>query len=79
MFDSIINTSVSFDFPGAMICTLCSLILGIIIAFAYKIQDKASKNFLVSLTVMPVIVQIVIMLLTVILVQVLRLWAHSAL
>ena len=62
MFDSIINTSVSFDFTGAMICTLCSLILGIIIAFAYKIQDKASKNFLVSLTVMPVIVQIVIML-----------------
>ena len=45
-----------------MICTLCSLILGIIIALAYKIQDKASKNFLVSLTVMPVIVQIVIML-----------------
>ena len=62
MFDSIINSSVSFDFTGAMICTLCSLILGIIIAFAYKIQDKASKNFLVSLTVMPVIVQIVIML-----------------
>ena len=62
MFDSIINTSVSFDFTGAMICTLCSLILGIIIALAYKIQDKASKNFLVSLTVMPVIVQIVIML-----------------
>lgn len=62
MFDSIINSSVSFDFPGAMICTLCSLILGIIIALAYKIQDKASKNFLVSLTVMPVIVQIVIML-----------------
>lgn len=62
MFDSIINSSVSFDFPGAMICILCSLILGIIIALAYKIQDKASKNFLVSLTVMPVIVQIVIML-----------------
>ena len=62
MFDSIINSSVIFDFPGAMICTLCSLILGIIIALAYKIQDKASKNFLVSLTVMPVIVQIVIML-----------------
>lgn len=62
MFDSIINSSVSFDFTGAMICTLCSLILGIIIALAYKIQDKASKNFLVSLTVMPVIVQIVIML-----------------
>lgn len=62
MFDSIIDSSVSFDFSGAMICTLCSLILGIIIALAYKIQDKASKNFLVSLTVMPVIVQIVIML-----------------
>lgn len=62
MFDSIIDSNVNFDFPGAMICTLCSLVLGIIIAFAYKIQDKASKNFLVSLTIMPVIVQIVIML-----------------
>lgn len=62
MFDSIIDSSVSFDFSGAMICTLCSLVLGIIIAIAYKIQDKASKNFLVSLTIMPVIVQIVIML-----------------
>ena len=62
MFDSIIDSSVSFDFSGAMICTLCSLVFGIIIALAYKIQDRASKNFLVSLTIMPVIVQIVIML-----------------
>lgn len=62
MFESILDTTLSFDFPGAMICTLCSLIFGVIIAFAYKMQDKASKNLLVSLTLLPVIVQVVIML-----------------
>ncbi len=62
MFESILDTTLSFDFSGAMICTLCSLIFGVIIAFAYKMQDKASKNLLVSLTLLPVIVQVVIML-----------------
>lgn len=62
MFESILDTTLSFDFSGAMICTLCSLIFGVIIALAYKMQDKASKNLLVSLTLLPVIVQVVIML-----------------
>lgn len=62
MFESILDTTLNFDFSGAMICTLCSLIFGVIIAFAYKMQDKASKNLLVSLTLLPVIVQVVIML-----------------
>lgn len=62
MFESIIDTATTFDMQGAMICTLVSVVLGLVIAFAYRFQEKSSKNFLISLVVLPVIVQVVIML-----------------
>ncbi len=45
-----------------LICSLVSLGLGLVIAFAFSIRDKKSKGFMMTLALLPVIVQVVIML-----------------
>ena len=43
-------------------CTAASLILGLIIAFAFNFKQKKTKSFMTTLALLPVIVQVVIML-----------------
>lgn len=43
-----------------LICTAVSLILGVMIAFVHCYKNRASKNFLLTLAILPVIVQVVI-------------------
>lgn len=63
MFNSIFNQSASgADLVTILICSLVSIILGFLIAIIYKYTEKGSKNFLVCLSVLPVIVQAIIML-----------------
>jgi len=45
-----------------MTCTGVSLLVGIIIAFSYRLTGKCSKNFFVSLIILPVLVQTIIMM-----------------
>lgn len=45
-----------------IICTVASLILGIVIAFAFNFKQKKTKSFMMTLALLPVIVQVVIML-----------------
>ena len=44
------------------ICSALSIILGLIIAFVHKRTTKTSKNFAVTLVVLPILVQIVMMM-----------------
>jgi hypothetical protein len=44
------------------VCTIVSLILGAVIAFSFSIKQKQSKSFLMTVALLPVIVQVVIML-----------------
>ena len=44
------------------VCTLVSLVIGAVIAFAFCYKQNKSKNFLTTLALLPVIVQVVIML-----------------
>ena len=44
------------------ICTVCSLLLGAIIAFVFSRGEKTSKGFSMTLLLLPAIVQMVIML-----------------
>jgi len=65
MLDSIFSTSVietNITFTELMISTSSSLILGVLIAKIYMYQGKYSKGFVVSLGILPAIVQLVIML-----------------
>ena len=63
MFTSILNASTeTLSVANAMLCILASLVLGFIISLTYMSGKNYSKNFVTTLVIMPVLVQIVIML-----------------
>lgn len=62
-FSNILNySSEVLTVKNAVICTVASVILGVIIAFCYYKTGKSTKNFLVSLVVMPALIQTIVML-----------------
>ncbi len=63
MFSSIIDQATGLDAVSAVVCTLTSAILGFIAAMLYRLNNpRASKNLMVTLVVLPILVQAVIML-----------------
>lgn len=63
MFTSIISNAVgTLTVTNALICTATSLALGIIIALVYMSQGTYTKNFVVTLALMPTLVQTVIVM-----------------
>ncbi len=63
MFTSILTgVEGSLTVQNAVLCTAVSLLLGILISAAYGIQGTCSKNFMVTLVLLPVLVQMIIML-----------------
>lgn len=64
MFSSLFSTTTAaITLADAAICTGVSLLAGIIIAFVYYLNDRqCSKNFLLTLVMLPAVVQVVIML-----------------
>ncbi len=56
------TSSTSIDLSTILICTIISLILGVIIALTYKKTTKYSKNFLITLAILPVLVQTVMIM-----------------
>lgn len=63
MFTSIIDTTTGLTAQSAVICTISSIVLGIVAALIYRLNNKsASKNLMLSLIVLPALVQAVIML-----------------
>lgn len=64
-FESILadSTTSALSVVNAAICVGVALVLGVIIAFTHsKTSEKYTKNFLISLVIMPVLVQVVIMM-----------------
>lgn len=62
MFNSIIDLS-GLTVKSAVICTLTSLVLGFAAAMLYRLRNQhASRNLMVSMVVLPALVQAVIML-----------------
>ena len=64
MFESVLNESAAgtLSVQSALICMVASVILGIIIACVHKATSTYSKNFLITLSVLPFLVQVVIMM-----------------
>ena len=63
MFSSIIDSTAGLTGESAFICTLTSAVLGLIAALLYRLNNpRPSKNLMVTLVVLPVLVQSVIML-----------------
>ncbi len=63
MFNSVIETITgSLSMESAILCTVVSLALGLVVAVVYMLQGNYSKNFIVTLVLLPALVQTVIML-----------------
>lgn len=62
MFDSIISGAVALTPTIMAICTITSLIIGVLIAYVYKFDDIYSRQFVMTLVVLPTLVQMVIMM-----------------
>ena len=65
MLDSIlssVSTTVSLSLPQLLLCTAASLAMGLGIALVYMYKNTYSKNFVVTLALLPAMVQIVILL-----------------
>ncbi len=57
------SSTLSLSLSGMLICSLVSIVLGIAIAACYMLcSEKYSKNFVITLAVLPVLVQAVIMM-----------------
>lgn len=63
MFTSILSSvEGNLTMQNGLLCTVVSIALGVLIAVIYMQQGNCSKNFVVTLAMMPVLVQVVIML-----------------
>ena len=64
MLDSILSTATTtgITLQDMLLCTLASLLLGVGIALIYMFKNTYTKSFVVTLALLPVIVQAVIML-----------------
>ena len=64
MLNSILTETVSsgITLPQLVICTLTSLGLGLALAFLHTYRNTSSRNFVMTLAILPAVVQAVIML-----------------
>ena len=60
MLDSILNGSLTIDVLS--ICVISAIILGLIIAITHKITSKYNKNFLITLTLIPLAVEAIMIM-----------------
>ena len=60
LFDS--TTASTIQITQFVVCMICSLILGVLLAGTYMVRSRASRSFLVTLAMLPVTVCVVIMM-----------------
>ncbi|MBR1884685.1 MAG: DUF4956 domain-containing protein [Clostridia bacterium] len=60
MFSSILGDELNIS--SVMLCFLVSIVLGLIVAIVHKKTSKCSKNFFMTLVLLPVLVQVVILM-----------------
>lgn len=61
MLESILTqTQTTVSIGSCLICIFVAFILGVIIAITHKLTTKTTPNFLLTLTILPVLVQVVI-------------------
>lgn len=63
MLESIFNAeAATITMQSALICIGVAIILGILISLTHKLTTKTTSNFLLTLVVLPVLVQVIILL-----------------
>lgn len=62
MLDTIISNVNGITIETFAICTVVSLVLGLVIGYSYMFRSNCNKGFFMTLSVIPMIVQVIIML-----------------
>lgn len=63
MLESILtNTTSTVSLEECLICIVVAILLGGVISFTHKLTTKTTSNFLLTLTILPALVQVVILL-----------------
>ena len=62
MFNSIFDASTTLDIKSILICSAVALALGLVIAFTHLKTSQTSKNFLITLTILPLLVEVVMLM-----------------
>ena len=63
MFNSIFDTSTNaLDITSILICSAVAITLGLVIAFTHLKTSRTSKNFLITLTILPLLVMVVMLM-----------------
>ena len=62
VLEGVESTASSLTASSFLLCSLTSLVLGLAIAFIFKFRSKISSGFMVTLAILPLIVQVVITL-----------------
>lgn len=63
MLESILSESVAtVSLSNSLICVFVAILMGVIISVTHKFTSKTTPNFLLTLTILPVLVQVVIFL-----------------
>lgn len=62
MLESILTSQTQLSMVNLLICSATSLILGIVIALVHMYKSKYTKNFIITLTLLPILVQSVILM-----------------
>jgi uncharacterized membrane protein YhiD involved in acid resistance len=64
VLNSILTSSTTGDitFQSIIVCTLASLVLGFGVSLVYMYKSKYSKNFIITLALLPALIQLVIMM-----------------
>jgi len=62
MLESIIKTATELSIETLLLCSLTSVGLGIVISLVHRFTSKYNKNFLITLAVLPILVQSIILM-----------------
>ena len=60
IFDS--ETTAVISINDFLLCVVCSLVIGIILALAYTVRTRYTKSFVITLATLPAVVCVVIMM-----------------
>ncbi len=62
MFETVLTGASALTIGSALLCTVSSLALGLVIAYVYMKKGSYTKHFVIALALLPALVQVVVMM-----------------
>lgn len=62
MFESVFDTTGTLSIGTVLLCFIVAIILGLVVAFTHMKTGKYTKNFVITLTILPALVQVIMIM-----------------